>query len=165
MDTFIVNVSDMFGRDVEPREIRIEAPVDWGLELSRVVADSPLLADLTVQPISGGILVRGDVECAIEHTCGRCLEPYTETPVFRVGAMFEATPEDEAYPIVGDEIDLEPFLRDEVLLDLPMGPACPDGCREVVTTPESDLNTGSPGDDAESGSPFAALRELFEPGD
>jgi uncharacterized metal-binding protein YceD (DUF177 family) len=66
---------------------------------------------------------------------------------------------------VGDEIDLEPFLRDEVLLDLPMGPACPDGCREVVTTPESDLNTGSPGDDAESGSPFAVLRELFEPGD
>ena len=165
MDTFVVNVSDMLGRDVPHRSVRIEAPVEWGLELSKMQTDTPLVADLTVQPMSGGILARGDVEFTVVHTCGRCLDEYTETPSVRVAAMFEAAPEDDAYPIVGDEIDLEPFLRDEVLLSLPMGPECPDGCKEVVTTPESDLNTGSPGEDADSGSPFAVLRELFEPGD
>ncbi len=165
MDTFVVNLSDMLGRDVPPRSVRIEAPVEWGLEFSKLQTDTPLVADLTVQPMSGGILVRGDVEFAVEHMCGRCLERYSETPSVRVAAMFEAEPEDDAYPLVGDEIDLEPFLRDEVLLSLPMGPVCPDGCKEVVTTPESDLNTGSPGDDADSGSPFAVLRELFEPGE
>jgi len=165
MGAFRVNVADILGSDVPPRPVRIAEPVDWGLELSRVLPDPPLVANLEVQPTSGGVLVRGTVDYAIEHSCRRCLSDFTETEQLRVAAMFERTPEDETYPIEGDEIDLEPFLRDEVLLDLPMGPECPDGCAEVVTTPESDLNTGSPGDEAETGSPFAALRGLFEPGD
>jgi uncharacterized protein len=165
MNPFVVNIADILGRDVPPRPVRIEQPVEWGLELSTVRTEPPLVADLTVQPTSGGILVLGNLEFTVVHSCRRCLEGYVESPVLRVGAMFERTPEDETYPIEGDEIDLEPFLRDEVMLDLPMGPVCPDGCKEVVTTPESDLNTGSPGDEAESGSPFAVLRDLFEPGD
>ena len=66
-----------------------------------------------------------------------------------------------AYPIEEAEIDLEPFVRDEALLSLPLLPECPDGCAVVVTTPETDLNTDLPGD----GSPFAVLRDLLPPGD
>jgi uncharacterized metal-binding protein YceD (DUF177 family) len=165
MGAFRVNVADILGSDVPPRPVRIAEPVEWELELSRVPPDRPLVAELTVQLTSGGVLVRGTVDVAFEHSCRRCLTEFTEARHLRVAAMFERTPEDETYPIEGDEIDLELFLRDEVLLDLPMGPECLDGCVEVVTTPESDLNTHSPGDEAESGSPFAVLRDLFEPGD
>ena len=44
--------------------------------------------------------------------------------------MFEADPTDEGetYPLDGDQIDLEPMVRDAVLLELPLGPLCGDDC-------------------------------------
>ena len=157
---FVIVVSDLLDREAAPRAVQLEAPVDWGIELSSIVPDPPLHADLTLSPLPGGILGRGTVAYRVEHTCRRCLAAYEEDVELDVAALFEAKPDEESYPIDGDAIDLEPFLRDEALLAMPLLPQCPDGCDVVVTTPESDLNTDLPGED----SPFAALRDLLPPG-
>ena len=36
--------------------------------------------------------------------------------------------DEDAYPLVGDELDLEPLARDAVLLDLPLAPLCSADC-------------------------------------
>ncbi len=36
--------------------------------------------------------------------------------------------DEDAYPLAGDELDLEPLARDAVLLDLPLAPLCADDC-------------------------------------
>jgi uncharacterized protein len=36
--------------------------------------------------------------------------------------------DDEAYPLAGDVLDLEPLARDAVLLDLPLAPLCAEDC-------------------------------------
>jgi uncharacterized protein len=43
----------------------------------------------------------------------------------------ERSDEDEAYPFDGDELDLEPLVRDAVLLDLPLAPLCSPECRGI----------------------------------
>jgi uncharacterized metal-binding protein YceD (DUF177 family) len=157
---FVVPVSDLLDREAPPRRIYIEAPVDWAIELSRIEPDPPLSADLTLSPLPGGILGRGTVRFRAEHSCRRCLTPYEEDVELDVAALFEPDPDEDAYPIDVDRIDLEPFLHDEALLGMPQLPQCPDGCDVVVTTPETGLNTDLP----DENSPFAVLRDLLPPG-
>lgn len=145
-----------------PQPIHLQVPVDWGVESVVVVPDPPLVADLTLEVVPGGVVVRGGVTFVARETCHRCLE---ETEVERhvaVAALFELDPADEDdYVLIGDTIDLEQMVRDEVVLSLPMLPRCSDDCRGVVTTPESGLNTDPPGGDPAEGSPFAVLRDLL----
>ncbi|MEN8233803.1 MAG: DUF177 domain-containing protein [Actinomycetota bacterium] len=162
---FVIDVSDLLGRDVPARSVEIEVAVEWALEMSRILPDPPFVADLSINPVPGGILVRGEVCYAVEHTCRRCLTEFVDDGCDPITGLFEPDPGEDGYPIDGTEIDLESFLRDETLLGLPTLPICQESCEGVVTTPESDLNTDSPGDSDVSGSPFAALRDLLPPGE
>lgn len=161
--TLLINVADLLDREAPPRDVQVEAAVDWGLELSTILPEPPLVAELTLSPLPGGILGRGRVRYRVEHACRRCLTPNTEDVDQQLTVLFEEDPGEEAYPIEEAEIDLEPVLRDEALLGLPLLPECPDGCDLVVSTPESDLNTDRSGDADDS--PFAVLRDLLPPGD
>jgi DUF177 domain-containing protein len=159
---FIVDVADLVGREAPPRHEHFDVAVDWGLELSRVHPDPPLVADLVLTSLPGGILARGTLHYVVDHTCRRCLAEYRQKVDLPIMGLFEDEPDEESYPIDGIHVDLEPFIRDEVLLALPMLPQCPDGCAEVVSTPETDLNTDFP---ERANSPFAVLRDLLPPGD
>lgn len=162
---FLVDVSDLLGRDVPLRPVVIDVVVDWALEMSRILAEPPLVADLTVGPVPGGILVRGEVCYAVEHTCRRCLVEFVDDGCSPVAGLFEVDPGEDAYPIEGTTIDLEAFLRDETLLGLPLLPICEESCAGVVTTAGIDLNTDSPSDSDDAGSPFAVLSDLLPPED
>ncbi len=162
---FLVDVSDLLGRDVPPRDILIEVTVDWKLEMSRILADPPFIADLAIGPIPGGILVRGEVCYSVEHTCRRCLATFVDDGCDPITGLFEMDPGEDTYPILGTSIDLEPFLRDETLLGLPLLPICSESCEGLVSTAETDLNTDPSGDTNDARSPFAVLRDLLPPED
>lgn len=162
---YLVDVSDLLGRDVPPRPVVIEAVVDWQLEMSRVLAEPPLVADLSVGPVPGGILVRGEVCYTVEHICRRCLDAFVDDGCDPATGLFEANPGEDAYPIDGTVIDLEPFLRDETLLGFAILPICDASCEGLVSTAEMDLNTDPPGESDVAGSPFAVLRDLLPPGE
>ena len=69
-------------------------------------------------------------------TCARCLEPFEDSLDLDVQELFayagsttEATSEeDEVRRIEGDVLDLEPLLRDTVVLALPLAPVCTEDC-------------------------------------
>lgn len=82
-----------------------------------------------------------------------------------IGALFDEADDDESYPLIGQEIDVEQMLRDEVLLSLPLVTTCDDVCSSVVDSAQVDLNTDSPDDGGASRSPFAVLKDLLEPGE
>lgn len=161
---FALIVSDLLGRDASSRAEHIEVSVDWGIEMSRVASDEPLVADLSLHPVTGGIAVTGSVSFVTDDTCFRCLEPSRTERTASIGALFDRNDDDdETYPLDGHDIDVEQMLRDEVLLAIPLTHSCADGCREVVSSAQNDLNTESSGDEGESRSPFAVLKDLLEP--
>ena len=64
--------------------------------------------------------------------------------------LFEARPTDElSYPIVGDQIDLEPLVREAVGLELPMAPLCRPDCQGLCPTCGTDRNEVDCGHDGE----------------
>lgn len=161
MSPFVLNVADLLGRSGAARPERLTVSVDWHLDASGIAPEAPLEADLVLQAVPSGILVRGTVSFLARSACRRCLEVFDEDRSVEVAALFEKEPEDEGYGIRADTIDIEQMLIDETLLALPVLPVCRESCEGVVTSPESDLNTVPSGDDL--GSPFAVLKDLFDP--
>ncbi len=99
----------------------------------RVPEGTTVDADLTLSSYPGGIMAAGTVTAPWLGECRRCGGPVSGTVVVTVRERFAPPgaiePEDDAYPLAGDQLDLEPLARDAVLLDLPLAPLCSDGCR------------------------------------
>ncbi|GAA4592077.1 YceD family protein [Actinoplanes octamycinicus] len=113
-----------------------EAPADLGLELISVPEGSDLELDLTLTSVSEGVYVSGTVRGSLQGECGRCLNEINESFEVSLGEMFayedstteETTDEDEVGRMQGDLIDLEPAVRDAVVLTLPPNPLCRPDC-------------------------------------
>ncbi len=109
------------------------------------------------------VMVTGRVRFDWRAECRRCLEPVDGSGEVELREVFQLAPvEGETWPVVDDEIDLEPMVREAVLLALPTTAVCRDDC----TGPSSDyvVTVGAePTDEevAESTDPrWAALDDL-----
>ncbi|BFU42832.1 YceD family protein [Krasilnikovia sp. MM14-A1004] len=114
----------------------VPAPLDLGLELIQVPEGSDLELDLSLTSVSEGVYVSGAVRGSLSGECGRCLNPIGETfdvPIAELYAYEDSTTEettdsDEVGRMQGDLIDLEPAVRDAVVLTLPPNPVCRPDC-------------------------------------
>ena len=114
----------------------VPAPKDLGVELISVPEGSDLELDLSMTSVSEGVYVSGVVRASAEGECGRCLREIDQSYDFPIAELFaypestteETTDEDEIGRMQGDLIDLEPAVRDAVVLALPTNPLCRKDC-------------------------------------
>ncbi|MEH1130180.1 YceD family protein [Micromonospora sp. CPCC 206061] len=112
------------------------APRDLGLELIGVPEGADLTLDLRTESVSEGVLVSGTVSGAVTGECGRCLRPIDDSVTVTIQELYayehsttdETAGEDEVGRLQGDLVDLEPVLRDAVVLALPTNPLCRADC-------------------------------------
>ncbi|HYT09222.1 MAG TPA: YceD family protein, partial [Mycobacteriales bacterium] len=115
----------------------VPAPADLGVGLARVPEGAPLELDLRLESVVEGVLVSGTVTAPVTGECARCLNPVTDGLKVDVQELFaypdsateETTDEGEVSRLVGDLIDLEPVVRDTLVLALPLSPLCREDCR------------------------------------
>ncbi|MFI5844887.1 YceD family protein [Catenuloplanes sp. NPDC051500] len=113
-----------------------EAPADLGVEMIGVAQGAEISLDLRLQSVSEGVLVTGTVSGPVSGECGRCLRPISDSLTVTVQELFayensvldETTDEDEFGRVQDDLIDLEPAVRDAVVLALPTNPLCREDC-------------------------------------
>jgi uncharacterized protein len=97
---------------------------------------APLTLDLRLESVTEGVLVTGTVAGPLTGQCGRCLEPVSDDLTVDVMELFayadsatdETTEEDEVHRVDGELIDVEPVVRDAVVLALPWTPLCRPDC-------------------------------------
>lgn len=144
-----VSVAEILNRPGEYRDIDVR-PVfeDVHTELAHVDA-TPISAPLKAESVVEGILVTGRVGASATMKCARCLEPLTAPVELDLCELFTTPghelPEEEAYRAQGSEIDLEPMLRDALLLALPLNPVCSEDCKGLCATCGKNLNEGACG--------------------
>ncbi len=128
---YTIDVYDLLHRPGEMRErtLSVTVPDDLGTEIIAVKAGSVLTAELRLESLHDGILVSADVSGAASGECVRCLIGLEQPVEVEIQELF-AYSEDEAfdYAVQVDTIDLEPVIRDAVVLSLPFQPVCQDDC-------------------------------------
>jgi uncharacterized protein len=114
----------------------LPAPEDWKVELIGVPAGADVHLRLRLESVMEGVLVSGEIDAPLVGSCARCLEPIEDSLALDVQELFaysgsttEATSEeDEVRRVEGDFLDLEPMVRDAVVLALPLAPVCSEDC-------------------------------------
>jgi uncharacterized protein len=124
----------------------VPAPTELGIEVLRVPEGSPVELDLRLEAVMEGVLLTGTATATLEGECVRCLEPIEDEILARLQELYvypdqhaKATEhddrdlDDETSLLEDDLIDLEPLLRDAVVLALPFQPLCQDDCPGLCT--------------------------------
>jgi len=122
----------------------VHAPADLGIAVIGVPSGSPVELDLRLESVIEGVLVTGAATVEVRGECVRCLGEVSEELEVDVQELFvypesDAT-EEEASRLAGDLIDLEPLLRDGVVLNLPFQPLCRPDCRGLCVVCGAHLN-------------------------
>ncbi len=132
-------------------DIEDEVAVKGGVETSRFLREgddiaflSPIAYELTVRRFGGNVRINGPVRAALTLVCDRCLEPFA----FSVDTYLdvELAPRQEAPDAhelelskdemdleyyEGEEIDLDPYVYEEVMLGVPIKALCSGECRGI----------------------------------
>ena len=121
--------------------LSVPAPADLGIEVLRVREGEPVEIDLRLEAVLEGVLVTGSARADLSGECARCLEPISDAIEVTFQELFvydddhelSSEEDDEVSKLEGDLLDLEPLLRDAVVLALPFQPLCRDDCPGLCT--------------------------------
>jgi len=114
---------------------------------------SPIDYEITVSKTGDSIWLRGPVRTKLFLTCARCLEGFAFGVESRLNVELmpkEAEPhapevelhndEMDIYFYEGDEIDIDPYIFEEIMLNLPIKALCSDACKGMCPSCGKNLN-------------------------
>ena len=122
----------------------VDAPDGLGIDVIGVPPGSPVALDLRLESVIEGVLVTGTATVTVRGECVRCLTEVSDTLEVDVQELFvhpeSDAGEDEASRLEDDLVNLEPLLRDGVVLDLPFQPLCREDCEGLCVECGANLN-------------------------
>jgi uncharacterized protein len=139
--SLVVDVAELRRRPGSRLEVHTSAPaVDVRMGGVGVADGSPIEVSVDIESLSDGLVATGTVVARWRGECRRCLEPAEGDLVVDVQELFRpsAPPDDEAFPIHDDQIDLRPVVTEVLVCALPLAPLCRDACRGLC--PECGVN-------------------------
>jgi len=135
---FVLDTREVGRRPGGKRDYRRElsAPEQLGMDMIGVPEGAPLVLNVRLESVTEGVLATGTVTAEVVGECGRCLNGFTDALDVEFVELFaypdsvteETTDPDEIPRLEGDLLDLEPVVRDAVVLSLPLTPLCTPDC-------------------------------------
>jgi uncharacterized protein len=125
------------------RHLTVPAPADLGTEVIGVTEGDDLELDLRLEGVIEGVLVSGVVTATATGECARCLQPIAQPVEIDFQELFEypdSINDEDSLRLEDDLLDLEPVVRDAIVLSLPLAPLCKDDCRGLCSQCGVDLN-------------------------
>ncbi len=140
----VLDIRELGRRAGSMVEVSFTAPAPAGIGIMSIGVPerSGIECDVRLESVIEGVLVSGTARVQLTGECSRCLDPisdelevdlqelylYPETDARGRVVAGNDDEDDEQRHVVGDHLDLEPVLRDAVVLDLPLAPVCRDEC-------------------------------------
>lgn len=142
MSGLLIDISELAGHPGAVKEI-FSSPNVPGLSgvLGRVEGDFVTLS-LRAESVVEGIQVSGGIAGRLELSCSRCLSSFEQSFEHQVDEtfFFQGGEDRGGYEISGDKIDLEPMVRDVVVLGIPTSPLHSLDCKGLCPVCGTDLN-------------------------
>ncbi|WP_116040659.1 YceD family protein [Amycolatopsis palatopharyngis] len=136
---WVVDTRELGRRAGLSRTLQRQAPFDVSLGVPDVIIvpkGAEIDLDLLLESVVEGVLVTGTAMAPTTGHCSRCLDPIGDEVEVELTELFAypdstteaTTDEDEVSRLVDDRIDLEPAVRDALVLALPQVPLCTEDC-------------------------------------
>jgi uncharacterized protein len=154
-------------RHLESHELRLEGrlavselDIDTMDEVIRL--DQPLDYALEVQKLEAGLLVQGRLHLMLACQCVRCLRPFRLPLELNGWTCHLPLQGEDRVRVLNDCVDLTPYVREDILLEIPQHPLCDPQCRGLPKTwMGTPASAGSPGPGGVGGSSaWAELNKL-----
>jgi uncharacterized protein len=137
---WVIDARDLGRRPGYSRRYERSAALSHDIGFEPVVslpAGREVMFEVLVESVVEGVLVSGTAATDLDGQCARCLDPlverveveFTELFAYPDSATDSTTDEDEFFRLVDDLIDLEPVVRDAIVLALPQAPLCSPDCQ------------------------------------
>ncbi len=142
----VFDIHELGRRAGAMKEVKRQSPAPDGIgnDVIGVPAGSPIQLDVQLEAVVEGVLATGVAEVQLAGECARCLTAIDDQSEIDIQELFlfpgKEPDDDEASRVEGDLIDLEPVLRDTVVLDLPFIPLCREDCAGLCPVCGANLN-------------------------
>lgn len=161
---FVIGVTTERRNPGVQRRVRAAGPLaGLGTSAAAVPDDAEVVAEVAVEAMTDGrVTATGTVRAPWAGECRRCLERVEGDVEVEVQEVFEPHPSEDAetYRLDGEELDLEPMVRDAILLALPLAPLCREGCAGPDPDDHPVVAGDATAEDDEGDPRWAALEEL-----
>ena len=167
MSPFVVNVAELLRHPGRQLELSRSVPAEGLRVVDTVVPEGASIdVDLVLESLSDGIVVTGHLTSRWEGACRRCLDPVTGPLEVEVRELYRQRRDaDDTFSFRGDQLDLEPMVREALLLELPLVPLCRPDCAGLCPVCGVKRDAVDCGHVATVADPrWAALDELLEAG-
>jgi uncharacterized protein len=143
------------------------APADIHTGMAHIPQGADLDLEIRLESVTAGVLATVSATAPVVGECARCLEPVAQTVTVRCRELFsyqqnDGDGDEDGYSLDGDLLDLEPVLRDALVLALPLAPRCQEDCPGLCT--ECGVRLAQVGAGHHHGPPldprWAALRQI-----
>ena len=104
------------------------AELDFGLRDDMFNISRPVQYDLEAEMVDDAMLVRGRLSAELECECVRCLKSFTRPLELPELTLHLPLTGEEAVTIDNDNVDLTPYLREDMILEFPQHPLCKPDC-------------------------------------
>jgi uncharacterized protein len=141
----LINAAELLRRPGTERRLQLDTTVEGiGIVDRRFDPQASVDIDLRLESLSDGIVVDGEVRAPWSDACRRCLGPAGGQVTVAVHELYQHVVTDpDAFEIIGDQIDLVPMVRENLLLDAPVAPLCRPDCAGLCPVCGTDRNVSS----------------------
>ncbi|MGH3669249.1 MAG: YceD family protein [Pseudonocardiaceae bacterium] len=135
---WVIDTRDLGRRPGSMRTYHRDIPLlaGIGIDVVGISAGEQLSLDVRLESVMEGVLVSCTASALLTGQCARCLDPLEDRLEVGLIELFaypdtvteSSTDPDEISRVVDGLVDLEPMVRDAVLLALPQAPVCSEDC-------------------------------------
>lgn len=136
MNPLLVNAAELLRRPGSEKHLEVSmAASELHLDEPRIAPDAEVTLSVRLESMSDGIVAHARIVVPWHDTCRRCLTDLDETAHVDVNELYQlAVTADDAFPIVGEQLDLTEMVRAAILLELPLAPLCRADCAGICPT-------------------------------
>ncbi len=117
----------------------------------------PLVYDLELEKVEGGVYAHGRLALRLNCCCARCLKEFVLELELADWSRLLPLSGEEAVRVEKDVVDLTPILREDMLLVFPQHPLCEPGCGGLPQWEQMKANQPAAGS---VNSPWSVLDQL-----
>lgn len=160
----MIDISKLLRRNDNKEELQTEFNIkEIEHNYDTIMFEGPIIFSGIITNINKIVTVEGDIEFKFKINCYSCNDEFEYMQKMNIKETFMQSPNEDEYPILSEQIDLEQAIKDNLILRLPTRFLCKEDCKGICQDCGKNLNNGKCNcTDSKIDPRFEKLRQLLK---